>query len=358
MKRILRSKTLWIVIIALVLIRIAAPYVILPQLNSYLAKFSPVYSGHVDRLGLSVFRGAYSFHGFELRLKDKSEERFFLAETVDISLAFRELFKGQITTDIEIDRADILLTNKVMNAMKSAPKETVAETQAAAKKLFPVRIERLDLRNSTFEFAELISIPDTKGWRVTRMDGRISNVTPTENAPLMFLTLNGTLFDSASIKMVAQLNQNVEPLAWDADLEVRAFQLKNANEWFKRKASMTFTSGALDIYGEARSLPDGIEGYVKPFLRNADVVAANESFSSFKHFGIELTVAAANLLLRTAKDQTMATKVLFDYRNGEFKINSAKAINDAIKNGFSEPLAAGIDDEIGLNTKSKLGARK
>ncbi len=358
MKSILRSKILWGVIIALVLIRIAAPYVILPGLNNYLATFSPVYSGHVERLGLSFLRGAYSFHGFELRLKDKSNERFFLANKVDISLAFRELFKGRITTDIEIDRADIVLTIRVIDAIKKAPKETVAETQAAAKKLFPVRIERLDLRNSSFEFAELIAIPEPKRWRVTQMDGRISNVTPNESTPLMFLTLNGMLFESANIKMVAQVNQQAEPLAWDADLEVRAFELKNANEWFKRKASLTFTSGTLDIYGEARSLPDGMEGYVKPFLKNADVVAEKEAFSSFKHFGIEVTLAAANLILRTSKEKTMATKVLFDYRNGNFNVNSAKAINEAIKNGFSKMLAPGIDDEIGLKTDTKLGVRK
>jgi hypothetical protein len=277
---------------------------------------------------------------------------------VDVSLAWREMFKGRITTDVEIAGADTVLTSKVIEAFKSAPKKAEKDTRDAAKKLFPVRVERLDLRDSSFEFAELLSIPDSKRWKVTRLNGRISNVTPTEDVPLMFVNLNGALFDASDIKLVAQVNTIAEPVAWDADLELRKFELKEANEWMKRKLPLTFTSGTLELFAEARSIPEGVEGYIKPFLKNADIVADKERFKGFKHFGIEVSVAAANLILRTSSEKTLATKVLFEYSGGEFKINSAKAINDAIKNGFSDPIATGIDDEISLNKKNKLGVNK
>lgn len=348
-----RSKMFWVIVILAVVVRVVGPLVVRQQLNKFLADFSPIYSGHIDDVSLGVLRGAYQFRGFELRLKDPKTDRFVYGKLVDVSLAWRELFKGRITTDIAVEGVDVILTNNVMNAIANAPKSAKDDTKEAANKLFPVRIERVDIRNSGFEFAELISIPDSKRWKITGIEGRISNVTPTEGVPLMFVTASGSLFDNAKLKIAAQVNQQIKPLAWDVDAELREFDLVEANAYLKRKLPLTFTSGKLDLFAEARSLDGGMEGYVKPFLKRADVVANRESFEGLKHFGIEISTATANLILRSSKEKTLATKVLFNYQNGEFKLNSAKAIGEAFKNGFRETLADGIDDEMSLAKKAQ-----
>ena len=112
MKSILKSKIFWAVIIVILGIRFVAPLVVLRGLNRYLADFSPIYSGHVDDLNLSLFRGAYRIQGVELRLKapGKQPDRFVYGRAIDVSLDWRELFKGRITTDIEVDRTEIVLT--------------------------------------------------------------------------------------------------------------------------------------------------------------------------------------------------------------------------------------------------------
>ncbi len=350
-KGFLKSKLFWFVVIFVLMVRFFAPLIVLRELNKYLADFSPVYSGHVDSLGISFFRGAYQFRGFELRLKgsDQKNDRFVFGKVIDVSLAWREIFKGRVTTDIEVDRTEIILTQNVMNAFAKAPKEIKKDTREAADKLFPVRLERLDVKDSSFEFAELVSIPEASRWRITGIEGRASNVTPTEGAPLTFVTIKGALFGDAEIKVVAQVNQQIDPLAWDLDAELRNFGLSEANGWLKRKLPVTFTSGRLDLFAEARSLKGGMEGYVKPFFKNADVVANREAFVGLKHFGIEVSLATANLILRSSQEKTMATKIKFAYENGEFKLNSAQAVSEAFKNGFRDPLPEGIDDEISLS---------
>lgn len=352
---ILRSKIFWALVILVVVVRVVGPLVVRQQLNKFLADFSPIYSGHIDDVSLGVLRGAYQFRGFELRLKDPKmrTDRFVYGKLVDVSLAWRELLNGRITTDIAVEGVDIVLTNNVMNAFANAPKSAKEDTQEAANKLFPVRVERVDVQSSSFEFAELISIPDSKRWKITGIEGRISNVTPTEGVPIMFVTASGALFDNAKLKVAAQVNQQIKPLAWDVDAEIRDFDLVEANTYLKRKLPLTFTSGKLDLFAEARSIEGGMEGYVKPFLKRADVIASRESFAGLKHFGIEISTAATNLILRSSKEKTLATKVLFTYQNGEFKLNSAKAIGEAFKNGFREVLAEGIDDEMSLSKKAQ-----
>jgi|JI10StandDraft_1071094.scaffolds.fasta_scaffold42663_3 hypothetical protein len=343
------KKYFWGFILLLLIFRAVTPQFILRQTNQFLATFSETYTGHIDDFDISLLRGAYQMEGFSLHLKQHPTEEFVIVDVVDVSLAWRELFAGKIKTDIEIDRAKLVITNKIMNAFSNAPEKSKDESQAAAKKLFPVRVGRIDIKDSSFEFADLLSIPEANRWRITKIEGRLSNVTGTENAPVSLLSLRGDLFNSSTLKIVSLLNLFKKPVVWDADLELRDFNIPNANGWLKNKVPITFTSGTLDLYSEVRSNRNSIEGYVKPFLHKVDVVANPEVFSGFKQFAIEVSAATANLILRSAKEKLLATKVLFSYRNGDFKVNSSKAISEAFKNGFSEKIPEGIDDEISLS---------
>lgn len=351
-RSMLRSPYFWALIVIILAIRAFAPGLILKETNKFLATFSETYHGHIEDFDIHLLRGAYTFQGASLRLKLHPDDEFVFVKDVDVSLAWRELFSGRINTDIVVDNAKLVITNNVMDSFSKDKKEAKEESQKAASKLFPVRVGRIDVKDSKFEFAELLSLPEAQRWRMTNLTGRISNVTATENSPLTLATARGTLFDSSDIKVVSNLNLLKKNIAWDVDLDLRDFNLANANGWLKRKLPLTFTSGKLDLYSEIRSEDNKIEGYVKPFLHKADVIATGESFLGLKHFAIEISAATANLILRTARDKTLATKILFSFENGNLNINSAKAISEAFKNGFSEKIPEGIDDEISLSKKN------
>ena len=306
-----------------------------------------IYSVHISQLGISLFRGAYHLHGIEAKLK-KQEQVFFEGGLVDVSVAWRDIFQGRMTTDIVLENARVMLTPQILDAFKKAPKKAEEDSKKAASKLFPVRVERIDIHNSSFQFADLVSIPEAARWRMTKIDGRASNLTPSAENPLTLVSLKGALFDKAFVRLAAQVNQISKPLAWKADVELKDFNLPDANGWLIQKLPLTFSAGKLDLFSEVKSENDKIEGYVKPFFKKAVVIAQQQHFISLKHFGIELSTAAINLILRDSATHTLATKALFSYENGEFKLNSAKAISDAIKNGFSEKIPEGIDDEISL----------
>jgi hypothetical protein len=349
MKNIFRSPYVWGIFIFILLVRAVMPEFILRQTNRFLGSFSETYNGHIEDFDISLLHGAYQMEGFSLRLKQHPAEEFVYVSVVDVSLAWRELFAGKINTDIEISNAKFIITNKIITAFSTAPSKSRDESKAAAKKLFPVRVGRVDITDSIFEFADLLSIPEAKRWRVTKIEGRLSNVTGTENNPVSLLSVRGNLFNSSTVKVVSQLNLLKKPIVWDADIEIRDFNLPNANGWLKSKVPLTFTTGKLDLYSEIHSNKNSVEGYFKPFLRKVDLVSNPEVFTGFKQFAIEVSAATANLILRTAKDKVLATKILFSYENGDFKVNSSKAISEALKNGFSEKIPEGIDDEISLS---------
>lgn len=234
----LHSPIFWTILVLAIIVRITAPRIILQQTNKFLADFSPVCAGHLDDLNLGIIRGAYELRGFELWIKGENVERF----------------KEQAKKD----------------------------TKQATAKIFPVKIERVVVTNSNFEFAEVISLPEAKRWRLTDIQGRASNLTPSENSPRTIATLQGKLFNQAVVRAVSNLNLLKTPPVWDIDLELKDFQLPNANCVLKDKLPLTITKGTFDLYAEAISAPNGIEGYAKPFLKKVDIVADKENFKGFK----------------------------------------------------------------------------
>ncbi len=355
LNRMLHSPIFWTILVLAIIIRITAPRIILQQTNKFLADFSPVYAGHLDDLNLGIIRGAYEIRGFEFWIKGENKERFVRVESIDVSMAWREIFKGRLVTDITLDKIDVVLTKNVLDSFKRFKEQAKKDTKEATAKIFPVKIERVVVTNSIFEFAEVISLPEAKRWRLTDIQGRASNLTPTEKSPRTLATIQGKLFDQAVVRAVANLSLLSTPPAWDVDLELKDFQLPNANGVLKDKLPLTITKGTFDLYAEAISKAGEIEGYAKPFLKKADIVANEENFKGFKHGLIEVSTAAANLIFRSAKDRTVATKVNFSYDTSGIKINAAQALNEAIKNGFKDEIPEGLDEEISLPNPNQKG---
>ena len=355
--RLIHSPIFWTLLILVIIVRITAPRIILQQTNKFLSDFSPVYKGHIEDLNLGIIRGAYEIRGFELLIKGNKPERFIHAHSIDVSVAWREIFKGRLVTDIILDKLDVTLTKNTLDSFSKAKEQAKNDTKKATSKIFPVKVESLEVKNSTFEFADVISIPEEKRWRLTEIQGRGSNLTPSEKSTRTLATLQGKIFDQAIIRAVANLELLKSPMQWDLDLELKDFNLPSANKVLSHKLPLTITTGTLDLYGEVISKENRIEGYVKPFLKKADIVADKEKFHGFKHGTIEISSAAANLIFRSAKERTVATKINFSYDNSDIKINSAKAFNEALKNGFLEEIPEGLDEEITLPNPTLKGKK-
>src|SRR5687767_13182568 len=99
--------TVGIVVILLLLLRLALPSLLERAIDSRRAKV-PDYAGSVERVDLSLLRGAYRLHQIRITKKNGAvQEPFFSARDIDFSVAWRQLFRGQIVSDIYIDGAEM-----------------------------------------------------------------------------------------------------------------------------------------------------------------------------------------------------------------------------------------------------------
>jgi hypothetical protein len=101
--------TIAAIVVVLIGVRVALPYVIANQINKRLEDI-PGYRGQVDEVHLNLFRGAYTLVGISIyRVNSGREDPFFLARTIDFSIAWRELFHGKVVSDIFIDRGALTI---------------------------------------------------------------------------------------------------------------------------------------------------------------------------------------------------------------------------------------------------------
>lgn len=329
------------IIAALIAFRMLLPSILLYQANKYLSEFSSTYYLHMEDLDISIIRGAYRFEKVIGKLKG-NEKTFLSIKSVNVSIAWREVFKGRIVTDIVTDKLDFLFL-KDMSKL-SNPKN---EAKDVKDTLFPVSVESVDLHHAQIVFEEYPSLDETSRLKVENIYGQITNVTPTKKRQISAFNLSGSLQGSAPAHFIGELNMFQNPLLWDVDVEIKNFDLAKLNPVLIRKLPLTFTKGKLDLYAEAKNDDKMIKGYVKPFITDIDVIANKENFQGIKHFGIEILTALGNLILRDSNNKTVATYVDFTY-NGTFNINTSQGILKAIENGLSQKLPPGLENKYHL----------
>ena len=250
----------------------------------------------------------------------------------------RELFKGKIVTDIEVTGLDLSYSKLLKEALAKTPKKE--DAQEAKDKLFPVEVVRLDIQNSKIKIDHFPAF--------TGIEGRITNLLADKNNPLSFLNLKATLFGHSVLKVAGNLKTLEKPMAWSIDSELHGFDLTAANQFLKQKVPLTFTKGKLDVYAEAKSEEGVIEGYVKPFMKNVDIMKAEENLKGAKHWFIEVIAAIGNLVLRTTDKKSVATLIPFTMDTSGVHVDKGEALSKAIQHGFEQKLSPGIEDRLEL----------
>ncbi|MBC7714627.1 MAG: DUF748 domain-containing protein [Rhizobacter sp.] len=328
-----------IIIALLVIIRAVLPQILLHEANKYLSEFSPTYYLHMEDLDISILRGAYRFEKVVGKLKG-DEKTFLSIDSVDVSIAWRHIFRGKIVTDIETRNVYFLFLKDMTKL--NPPKK---EAKDVKDTLFPIKVETVDLKNARIVFEEVPSLSDDSRLKIEKINGRITNLTPDENNKISNFNLGASIQGSSELVFIGGLNLMKKPTLWDVDIEMKDFNLPSLNAVLKRNLPLTFTKGKMDLYSEVQNDSSGkIKGYIKPFLKDIDVVANKENFIGIKHFFIEIVTAFGNLILRDSKTHTVATYVDFTY-DKKFEVNTGQGIENAIANGFKQKLKPGIEDK-------------
>lgn len=348
-KRKRRLKLLvWIVGI-LVIARILLPYVVLYFANRKLASLEGYY-GHIDDIDISLYRGAYSIKRLELRKIDKKDTfDFVYAKTIDLAIEWKPIWHGQLVGKVAIDSCNLVYTEE-RNDWRDIAKDT-ANFRDVMNSFMPLTLNKLEVNNSTIRYKDPYKSP--------RLD------IPMRQIHLVALNLVNA-YDSATVlpatidatgrlyKGTIEMHLKTDPFSrqskFDMNTSIRHVNMEALNNLLRAYAHLDVNKGNFDVYMEFAAKDGRVKGYVKPIIKDLDVVTWNKSEGKLGQILWESVVEAGAWVFKNhAKDQ-LGTKIYIEGKMKDPKVSIGKAILILLQNAFVVALKPYIDGEISIGS--------
>jgi hypothetical protein len=342
-----------------VVIRLALPYVILHYANKTLATMDGYY-GHIDDIDLAIIRGAYKINHIFLDKVDSVSQNhtpFFSSEVIDLSVEWHALFKGSIVGEIVMEEPMLRFTKD-----KVEPKD-VRKDSTDFKKLLddfmPLDINRFEARNGRIQYIDEFSTP--------KVDIQMSN------ANIVALNLRNSYDSSellpASVRADAEIyggtlnfNCRLNPLAdvptFDMDAELKNTQLVQVNDFFKAYAKADVNKGTFGLYTELAAKEGKFSGYVKPLIKDLDVLGAEDRKDNVLKKLWEGLVGTVGEVFENQPKDRLATKIPLEGTVKDLDTNVWYALGIVLQNAFIRALQPSIDQEINIETVDNEPDRK
>jgi hypothetical protein len=331
-------RVLWSVVTVIVLLlaaRLALPYVVKRQINAKLESI-PGYVGHVDDIRIHLWRGAYSLHGIAInRNENNVREPFFLAKSIDFSVAWRELVHRKVVADFVVDRPQVVFVKGTTKAESTT--DTDERWVEVIQKIFPIDIQYVEINDGVLRYLDKTREPQVDVFVknmhafATGLRNRPGEVG--EEMPARIFVEGDTLGAGKLRLMLA-----ADPLAaqphFHLSMKVDSLNLPALNESMKAYANVDVGKGTFRMAGEMAGKDGGFQGYVKPFFEDLDFRNLED-----KHRGLgsrlwERIVAGMAWLVKNKSRDQVATRIPFQGRFGDPQIGLWRTIANVFRHGF------------------------
>jgi hypothetical protein len=345
------GKILLIVVSVLIVIRILLPFVVLHYANKTLATL-PGYYGHVSDIDIALIRGAYQLENLYINKVDSisnQQTSFFHTEVIDLSIEWRALFHGSLVGELVFERPWLRFTKDRTDPAK-VQKDT-GDFRVMLHKFMPLRINRFEVNQGTIEYRDSSSNPvvnaDMTQTYILAQNLR-SVYTKAEVLPAT-VKANANLYEGHLF-----FNMKLNPLAdqptYVLDAELRNTNLVKMNDFLMAYGKFDVHKGTFSVYTEMAAEKGKFKGYVKPFIKDLEVVGPEDRNKSFLMQVWEHIVGAAAGILKNKKTKEVATKVPIEGNYNNPDISSLDAVVEILRNAFIQALVPALDNEITLNS--------
>lgn len=217
------------------------------------------------------------------------------------------------------------------------------------KDFMPLRINRLALYHGRLEYADEGSKPPLN-LALTDLEALAKNLSSVvDNEKLLPATVEATaeLYGGAM-----KFNMALDPLSresiFDLNLSVEGMDLPKVNDFFQAYADFDVNKGSLSLYTEIATRDGAFKGYVKPIIKDLDVLGKEDRHDNILRKLWEGIVGTAGAILTNPRKDQVATKVLLEGKLDDPNVRTWAAVIDLLRNAFIRALEPAIDREINI----------
>jgi len=352
-----RKKALKIVLIilaVLIIFRIILPYWVLHFVNNRLSELSGYY-GQVRDINISLYRGAYVVKDLYINKVDtatQEQTELFTAPNIDISLEWAALFRGRIVTELEFIDPELRFTEN-----RVEPEQMEKDTNDFRKMLSaftPYQVNRFEVFNGKIGYVDPTVEPNVDVYLTDAhvIARNLSNVRDTSALPAK-INATANLYGGELI-----FNMRTDALAddpkYDMNIEVLNAELVNLNDFFKAYGGFDVNKGTFSMYMEMAAKDRKFIGYVKPLIKDLDVVGPEDERDNILRKIWEGMVGLAGDILEAPKSDAIATKVPIVGEYDDRTIGIWYAVWAVMKNAFVQALYPTLDHQVSLQSVNSV----
>ncbi|WP_345100315.1 DUF748 domain-containing protein [Mucilaginibacter panaciglaebae] len=348
-----------LLLLALIVIRLALPGIVRNYVNKKLNEL-PGYTGHVDDIDISLYRGAYVINGLLLKKKtDPSKYPFLVIRRADLSVEWRSLFHGRLVSEIILDRPVIhILATEEIN--KEPSKDSWTKT---VKALMPITINRLQVNNGKFTYLDLSKQPVTDlhidHMQLTALN--LANVQKQAKRLPSHVLLTGTSIGGGHLKAEMDVNalKNIPDMAMGMSLT--GTNLLSLNSFFEGNAKMDVERGQIDIFSKFTLMDGQMDGYVKPFIKDLKVLNVKKDIK--KKGGVLRVIkkAVVGLFAKAVtnpKTKKIATVIPIHGNIKDPQTSGWTTFVGVLKNAFIRAFHESLSNELNFRKSESAGGTK
>jgi hypothetical protein len=349
------------IILFLVMLRLILPFVVLKYVNRTLQE-SKTYPGHVEDIDLALIRGAYKIKDVRIEKRDTITGKtdslpFFSAREVDLSVEWKALLKGKVVGEISVYEPRV---NFVKGRHKGEDTEQdTADFREVIRDLMPLTINRFEIANGRIHYIDPYNKPpiDISLKNIQVVATNLSNVNDSNTVLPASLRASAEAYGGTT-----ELNLRFDALqkqpTFDLNARVTGVEMVKLNDFFRAYGNFDVNKGQFGLFAEFAAKEGKFNGYVKPLIKELDVVKWREEEGSFGEILWESVVGTVGEVFENQPREQLATKVPIQGSFDRPDISIWNAISFVLRNAFVNALQPSIDHTITLGDVEAVETEK
>ena len=339
------------IVAVLIILRLFLPFIVLHYANKVLADVRGYY-GHIDDIDISLYRGAYQINGIYLNKKDLASQKqtdFFRAENIDLSIEWKALFQGSLVGELVFNSPKLIFT-KNKTEIDDVKKDT-SDFRKILKDFMPLKINRFEVNNGSIHYVDATAKPkvDIALQQTYILAQNLTNAADNKTALPSPVTARANAY-GGTVSFNMKLNPLAKRSTFDMNAEIKNTNLVLLNDFLKAYGNFDVNKGNFGLYTEFAAKNGKYKGYVKPVIRDLEVLGPEDRGDNFFHKIWEGVVGGVGTILKNPKKDQVATKVPIegDFTGSETDIS--EAIWQLLRNAFIQALIPSVDNQISLRS--------
>lgn len=354
----LSIKILLVSVVILIGARIALPYVVLHFVNQELASL-PTYTGHVDDVDIQLWRGAYRLKQVTIKKRKNTLKTPLLnVKTLDISVLWSAVFKGQLVAQTIFEQAEIHLVDDpdVSGDVNGDQTGVIIPWVNLVDKLVPLRLDWIEAKHTELHFHNFKADPPVDLY-MTDLNILVKNITNSRELSKELeatVMLSGNVMATAPLTLNGRFDPNRDRPRFDLNLKLQKLNLANIGNVLNAYAPFDIEQGELDLVIEAAASKGRVDGYVKPLFKGLDVLSwegdvVQDKDNLFRLFVEAMGGIISEVLENQSRDQ-FATRIPLTGQIDEPDVNAWVAIKNIFTNAFISAFNPTVENRIDLDS--------